>query len=64
MFAGCQLSTASYDAALIAWSQQNVQSGVRLDVPLSQYSAGAATTARGVLTSAPNNWTIIDGGQL
>jgi len=64
MFEGCQLSTASYDAALIAWSSQNVQSGVRLDAPLSKYSVGAATTARGVLTSAPNNWIINDGGQL
>lgn len=27
-------------------------------------SGGAATTARGVLTSAPNNWTILDAGQI
>lgn len=31
---------------------------------LAKYSSGAATTARGILTSAPNNWSITDGGQI
>ncbi len=64
MFDGVTLSTANYDALLIGWSAQTVQPSVPFHGGNSQYSAGAATTARGVLTGAPNNWTITDGGQV
>lgn len=40
-----------------------LQSGVTFSGGSSKYSVGAATTARGVLTSAPYSWTITDGGQ-
>jgi surface protein len=40
-----------------------LQSGVTFGGGGSKYSVGAATTARGVLTGAPYNWTITDGGQ-
>ncbi len=64
MFGSVTLSTANYDGILQGWSSQSVQSGVTFHGGNSQYSAGAATTARGVLTGAPNNWTITDGGQV
>ncbi len=56
-------STTNYDALLIGWAAQTVQPNVEFVAPTTDYSAGAAATARGVLTSAPNNWTITDGGQ-
>ncbi|MDD2965522.1 MAG: BspA family leucine-rich repeat surface protein, partial [Bacteroidales bacterium] len=62
MFADVTLSTANYDAILISWGSNAVESDVVFGAGNSKYSAGAAATARGVLTSAPNNWTITDGG--
>lgn len=64
MFTGSALSTANYDALLIAWAAQTVQPDVPLGVGTIQYSAGAAATARAVLTDPPNNWIITDGGQV
>ena len=57
------ISTTNYDATLINWDALTVQSGVTIDFGTSQYSAGAATTAR---TNLINNdlWTISDGGQV
>ncbi|NCC99614.1 MAG: T9SS type A sorting domain-containing protein [Bacteroidia bacterium] len=62
MFGEVTLSTANYDALLTGWAAQTVQSGVTFSGGNSKYSAGAAATARGVLTDSPNNWTITDGG--
>lgn len=56
-------STTNYDALLVGWSAQTVQPNVLLNASLTQFSAGTAATARGVLTNAPNNWTITDAGQ-
>jgi surface protein len=65
MFSNTPLDTASYDALLIGWSQlPSLKSNVRLDANQAKYSSGAATTARGILTSAPNYWKIYDGGQV
>lgn len=64
MFFGSGLSTVNYDALLIGWAAQTVQPNVSFHGGSSQYSAGAATTARGVLTGSPNNWVITDGGQV
>jgi len=63
MFLSVTLSTTNYDSLLIGWSALAVQPNVTFGGGNSQYSVGAATTARGVLTGAPNNWTITDGGQ-
>ena len=63
MFLDVTLSTTNYDALLIGWSALTVQPNVTFHGGNSQYSVGAATTARGVLTGAPNNWAITDGGQ-
>ena len=63
MFYNTPLDTTSYDALLIGWSGlPSLQSNVSFNANLAKYSVGAATTARGILTSAPNNWTIDDGG--
>ncbi len=61
MFTGAALSTANYDALLLGWSSQIVRPDVRLEAANIKYSP-AAVNARNILTSAPNNWTIIDGG--
>ena len=57
------LSTANYDALLIGWAAQTLQPNVSFSGGDSIYTpGGAAETARGVLTGAPNNWIITDGG--
>jgi hypothetical protein len=45
MFGQGQLSTATYDALLIAWAAQHLQPSVELDVD-SYYSPGAPALAR------------------
>lgn len=57
------VSTANYSAILIGWAAQLVKPTITFGGGDSQYSAGAAATARGVLAGAPNNWIITDGGQ-
>lgn len=61
MFSGNTWGRANYDAALIAWSQQNVKGFVNFGAGSNQYSAGAAAAARAVLVS--KGWAITDGGQ-
>jgi surface protein len=56
-------STANYDAALISWAADTQQSNVAFHAGDAQYSSGAATTARGVLTGT-YDWSITDGGQV
>jgi surface protein len=55
--------TATFVATETGTWNATLQSGVTLSGVSAQYSTGAATTARGVLTGAPYNWTISDGGQ-
>ena len=64
MFFAVTLSTANYDSLLTGWSALTLKANVTFHGGNSKYSVGAATTARGVLTGAPYNWTITDGGQL
>ncbi len=59
MLTGVTLSTANYDALLIGWNAQTLQSNVTFDGGDSQYCTGAA--ARNNMTSS-DNWTITDGG--
>ncbi len=59
---GSSMTTAEYDATLIAWEGQAEQSGVTIDFGDSVYtiSSGNTTTiARQVLVD--NNWVITDG---
>jgi len=65
MLNGPTMTTEQYDELLIAWSQLPVQPGVTWHFGAAQYtSGGAAEAARDVLTGAPNNWIITDGGSL
>lgn len=62
-FEPCGLSNANYDALLIAWAAQSpdLKPAVPFDGGGAKYSAGAATSARGVLTGT-HSWAITDGG--
>jgi len=55
------MSTANYDALLIAWEQLSLQSNVTFGAGGIQYSSGAPANAR---QSIINNysWTFNDGG--
>jgi surface protein len=55
--------TATFVATETGTWNATLQSNVTFHGGNSEYSVGAATTARGVLTGAPYNWTITDGGQ-
>jgi len=57
------LTTAHYDAMLIAWAAQSpdLKPAVPFTATGVKFSAGAATTARGVLTGT-HTWAITDGG--
>jgi len=56
-------STANLNAIYNGWSQLTLQPNVIVEFINVKYtSAGAAGKA--ILTSAPNNWTITDGGQV
>ncbi len=50
------ISQANYDAILIGWAAQTVQSGVNLGANGLLYCIGE--TARNTLINAPNSWTI------
>jgi surface protein len=56
------LSTANYDATLIGWVSQPVQSGVKLGaIGLSvSPSPSAGSRSRELLTTDPENWNICD----
>jgi surface protein len=60
MLRGTTLSTANYDALLIGWAAQNVQTGVTFNGGNATYSS-AAVTARNQLVNT-YSWTITDGG--
>jgi surface protein len=62
MLRGPTLSTANYDALLIAWDALELQDNVSFDAPSSEYTASSvASTARASIIST-DIWTIIDGG--
>jgi len=56
-------SSANYDALLIGWASRPVRPNVSINFNTIQYTA-AASASRAILRSAPNNWTIADGGQI
>ncbi len=56
------MSVANYDATLISWAAQSLQSNVSINFGNSQYSlGGAAEAARNTLINT-YSWTITDGG--
>ena len=66
MFRKAALSMDNYGALLIGWSTleggETLQSGVKFSGGESMYCS-TAVAARGILTEAPNSWTIDDNGQ-
>jgi surface protein len=54
-------SSANYDALLIGWSSRPVQPNLNINFGTIKRTT-ASDAAVAILTSAPNNWTIIDGG--
>jgi hypothetical protein len=62
MLNGVTLSTANYDATLIGWVAQSLQSSVTLNFGTSTWSVGEAGQARYDMIST-KSWTITDGGQ-
>jgi surface protein len=58
---GYSFTTAHYDAMLISWETQAVQSTVTFGMGNTKYSGGASEVARAALIS-DHGWTITDGG--
>jgi hypothetical protein len=61
-FSGTSLSTANYDALLIAWSTQSVQSSVAASFGSTQYTLGGAAEAGRNTLVTTYGWSITDGG--
>ena len=62
MFNNSAMSTANYDATLISWAAQSLQSNVSINFGNAQYTlGGAAEAARNTLINT-YGWTITDGG--
>jgi surface protein len=58
---GGGFSTENYSNTLIGWAAQTLQPNVSLGATGINYNCGGED-ARVILTAAPNNWTITDGG--
>lgn len=64
MFASTTLSTANYDATLIGWASQSLNSGLSINFGNARYTAGgAAEAARNTLINT-YGWSIVDGGSV
>jgi len=61
MFNGATLSTANYDALLIGWGAESVQSSVTFNGGASKYTPATGGVARTHLISV-HGWVITDGG--
>jgi hypothetical protein len=55
------VNSTNYNNLLIGWASRPVKPNISVNMGSVQYNAIAAG-ARSILTSAPNNWTITDGG--
>ena len=64
MLNGATLSTANYDALLIGWAAQAVNSGVQFHGGNSTYTAGGAAEAAHNTLTVTHGWTITDGGSV
>jgi len=54
-------SATNLDAIYIKWSLQSVKPNIIISFGTAKYTI-AGSAGRSVLTSAPNNWNISDGG--
>lgn len=57
------LSQSNYDLLLNGWALRPVLPNLSINFGSVKYSS-AASSSRSLLTSSPNFWTILDGGQL
>jgi hypothetical protein len=57
------LSSANLDAIYNGWSSRPVKPNITISFGSAKYTS-ASSAARAILTGAPNNWTITDGGIL
>lgn len=57
-----KMSTEAYDATLIAWAAQSVNSGISVDFGDSQYTPGGTAEAARTMLISTYGWTITDGG--
>ena len=55
------LSSSNLDAIYNGWSTRLVKPGVSISFGTAKYTSGSSA-GRAILTSAPNNWVIVDGG--
>ena len=62
LFANCTLTTANYNAALIAWEAQAPTNAVPINFGSSQYTLGGAAEAARTSLITTYGWTITDGG--
>ncbi len=62
MFQEVSLSNENYDALLLSWSNQNVQSSVRFDGGNSKYSVNSAAARLHLIEHF--NWIITDAGEV
>jgi hypothetical protein len=58
------LSTANYDALLIGWAAQSVQTGVTIHFGGSQFTSGGAAEAAKTTLQTTYSWIITDGGSV
>ncbi len=56
------LSTANYDATLVGWDSQTLQSGVTVDFGGSTFTTGGAGDIARTNMVTSDLWTILDGG--
>jgi len=61
MFGGITLSSTNYDALLIGWDAQNLNTNLSFNGGNSEYCSTAAETARNNMITS-DGWTITDGG--
>jgi hypothetical protein len=61
LYLNIAFSKQNYSDFLISVASQTVKPNVPLRI--NQFYSPAAAAARAVLTSAPNNWTIVDLGE-
>lgn len=63
MFSGVALSTTNYDALLVGWGGQSLNTSVTFHGGSSQYSSVNASNARSTMINT-YSWTITDGGSI
>jgi hypothetical protein len=54
-------SATNLDAIYNGWSTPSVKPNININFGAAKYTA-AGQAGRDILTGAPNNWTITDGG--